>query len=97
MGFEPLLAPSEIIPQAELDQLDAFLVSGGRLIVGANAAGGDLQGRRPWQAVTSGLGPWLMDKGISVDKAFLLDANCEQLQLQQQRGAFTQIIAEKTR
>lgn len=87
-----LLGPSDIIPQEELDQLDQFLASGGRLVLGVNAVGGDLQGRRPWQAVTTGLGPWLMDKGISVGKEFLIDANCAQLQLQQQRGTFTQII-----
>ena len=77
-----LLAPSEPLPPSHLAQLDQFLRGGGRLFIGLNAVGGDLQAQAPWQAVNTGLTDWLSAKGILVEQAFLTDEECATLTMQ---------------
>ncbi|RMG71633.1 MAG: hypothetical protein D6722_06520 [Bacteroidetes bacterium] len=77
-----LLAPSQPLPPEHLAQLDQFMQGGGRLFLGLNAVGGDLQAQAPWQALNTGLTDWLSAKGILVEQAFLIDEECATLTMQ---------------
>ncbi|MEM7369090.1 MAG: Gldg family protein [Bacteroidota bacterium] len=83
-----LLGPSSTIPPDELAQLDEFLASGGRLFVGINAVGGDLQAQAPWDRISTGLENWLTGKGVMVEQAFVLDAVSAQINMQRRQGFF---------
>ena len=84
-----LLAPATPLPQNHLDQLDRFLGSGGRLLVGLNTVDGSLTPQQPqnpympqqqpqmWDRVNTGVDTWLAGKGITVEPSFLVDARSD--------------------
>lgn len=78
-----ILKPESPLPAPELAQLDKFLASGGRLFVGINAVGGDMQNmQQPWMSLSTGLESWLGQKGIMVEQSFLIDLNAPTFQFQ---------------
>jgi gliding-associated putative ABC transporter substrate-binding component GldG len=83
-----VLAPSETFPPEHLAAMDQLLASGGRLLLGLNAVGGDLQGQQMWDKTNTGLENWLSQKGIVVEQAFLTDVQCAQIQVQRRQGFF---------
>ncbi|MDX2249362.1 MAG: Gldg family protein [Bacteroidia bacterium] len=83
-----ILGPSRMIPQEDLAALDQFLASGGRLMIGINAVGGDLQAQQPWDRVNTGLDTWLSQKGIVVEQTFLTDVKSATINLQRRQGFF---------
>lgn len=80
-----ILAPTDSFPPNHLAELDQFLGSGGRLFVGVNAVGGDLN-QGFLQATQTGLEGWLSGKGINVTPTFLTDVQCGQISIQQRTG-----------
>lgn len=83
-----VLGPTQMIPPEHLAELDKFLESGGRLMVGINAVGGSLQAQTPWDRVNTGLDTWLNQKGIVVEQAFLTDVKSATINIQRQQGFF---------
>ena len=82
-----VLAPTDSFPDNHLQQLDRFLARGGKLFVGLNRVKGDFR-RAQGSAVSTGLETWLEEKGIRVNKNFLVDANCQRVSVQQPNSPF---------
>jgi len=80
-----ILAPSDTIPKDQLSQLDQFLASGGRLLAGVNAVEGDFN-QPMWTSLHTGLEDWLAQKGITVEAAFITDAQAAPITVQQRQG-----------
>ena len=77
-----LLKPTQTIPQGHLNQLDQFLASGGRLLIGIDAVQADLNQQGPWDRLSTGLENWLNTKGVMVEQSFVVDAQCSQIMIQ---------------
>ncbi len=82
-----LLAPSDSIPPAELENLSHYLDAGGNLFIGINRVSGNLQ-TQSGEVVNTGLETWLQHRGITVEPSFILDAQCGTVTIQQQQGYF---------
>lgn len=82
-----IIRPTDSIPYPHLQKLDAFLARGGRLLIAVNRVDGDLQ-RSYGMGVSNGMEGWLAQKGIAVDEAFVIDAKCGAVTVQQQQGMF---------
>lgn len=82
-----LIRPTDSLSNAELHILDKFLARGGNLLVAINRVKTDLQTLYATDQHTQ-VETWLMQKGIAVSPALVLDANCGTITLQQQQGMF---------
>ncbi|NJM17131.1 MAG: GldG family protein, partial [Bacteroidales bacterium] len=82
-----IVAPSDSIPPAQLDQLDRFLAEGGNLLVAINRVQAELS-QQYGQPLTTGLEGWLSAKGINVNNNFVIDQNCGGITVQMQQGPF---------
>jgi len=82
-----MIRPLDSVPAAHLQKLDAFMARGGRLLLALNRVDGDLQ-RSYGMAVSNGLEDWLTAKGLSIGDAFVVDAKCGAVTVQQQQGMF---------
>jgi gliding-associated putative ABC transporter substrate-binding component GldG len=78
-----IVRPMDSIPMPHLQQLEAFLARGGRLLVAMNRVDGNLQ-NSSGAPVNTGLELWLQTKGIDVEPNFVIDAQCAAVTLQQQ-------------
>ncbi len=83
-----IIAPKDSIPDAEFQQIDAFMAKGGRVYVAINRVNGDLQQQRG-TTVNTGLETWLAKKNLVVDNNFVIDATCAAVGVQQQQGFFS--------
>jgi len=82
-----IIAPKDTIPVNYFNYLDDFLSRGGRIIVAMNRVEGDLSQGMGKDEYT-GLSDWLKDKGIEVEKNFVIDASCGNVMVRQQQGLF---------
>ncbi len=83
-----LIRPTDSIPASHLQQLDAFLNRGGRLLVAVNAVDADFRTLYGTEA-HNGVRAWLQKKGIEVVPNFVVDAQCGSVSVPQQFGGFT--------
>ena len=83
-----LIAPTDSIPDWQLKMLDDYLAGGGNILIGINRVEGNLQ-QTMGVAVNTGLETWLANKGINVDKSFIVDANCGSVNVMQKQGIFS--------
>lgn len=83
-----VVRPLDTIPSSHFRKIDDFLARGGRVLVAINRVNGNLQQSRGVAAKT-GLEDWLSMKGLTVDDAFVVDAKCGSVTVQQQQGFFT--------
>jgi gliding-associated putative ABC transporter substrate-binding component GldG len=83
-----LIAPTDSIPQKQLQMLDDYLAQGGKMVVAINRVEGDLQQSMGIE-ITTGLETWLANKNIQVDKNFVVDANSGTVNVVQQQGMFS--------
>jgi ABC-type uncharacterized transport system involved in gliding motility auxiliary subunit len=87
-----IIAPKDSFSSAALHQLGAFTARGGNLVVALEHANGDLNSGMPsGTALNTGLESWLYTKGVKVFDNFVIDARCNQIQVQQQMGGFTMV------
>ncbi len=82
-----IIAPRDTIPPGYTRHLDEFLARGGRLLLALNNVEGDLQTSQGKEIYT-GFADWLKDKGVEVEKNFLIDINCSNVMVRQQQGIF---------
>lgn len=82
-----IIAPRDTIPDGYTKHLDDFLALGGRLLLAINNVEGDLQASQGKEIYT-GLADWLKEKGVEVEKNFLIDINCSNVMVRQQQGMF---------
>jgi hypothetical protein len=83
-----LIRPTDSIPERHLQQMDAFLKRGGRILVAMNSVEADFR-TRFGSAQNNNLKPWLRNKGIDVLDNFIVDAQCGSVSVPQQLGIFT--------
>ncbi|MBY0435814.1 MAG: GldG family protein [Cyclobacteriaceae bacterium] len=83
-----IIRPTDSIPAFHLQKIDAFLARGGRVLVAINRVDGNLQ-QSYGMPVSTGLENWLAQKGITVQDAFVVDAKCGSVTVQQQQGFFS--------
>ncbi len=83
-----LIRPTDSIPQNHLEQLDSFLLRGGRLLVAINRVQSEMR-TLYGIALNTGLEKWLAEKGVDVRENFIVDAKCGSVSMPQQFGAFT--------
>ena len=83
-----IVRPTDTIPPLQVQKLDAFLARGGRLLVAINRVEGHLQ-ESYGMPLTTGLETWLSKMGITIQEAFVVDAKCGSVNVQQQQGFFT--------
>jgi gliding-associated putative ABC transporter substrate-binding component GldG len=81
-------APKDSFNIEQLNVLDKYLSQGGKLFIAMNRVEGNLQTMQG-TAVNTGLETWLEEKGIKVDKDFVIDANCSNIGVSQQNGQFS--------
>ena len=82
-----IIAPKDTIPSKYFKYLDDFLARGGGLLVALNRVEGDLSQGIGKDNYT-GLSDWLKEKGVEIEKNFLLDANSGSVMVRQQQGMF---------
>jgi gliding-associated putative ABC transporter substrate-binding component GldG len=80
--------PKDSLSQAQFSQLDNFLGRGGNILAAYSAVDANMS-TASGEAVKSNFGDWLKQKGIEVEKNFLIDANCSSVMVKQQQGMFT--------
>lgn len=82
-----IIRPMDTIPFSHLARLDAFMARGGRLLLAINQVNGDMQ-RAYGMPASNGLESWLQQKGVTVENAFVVDAKCGSVTVQEQQGQF---------
>ncbi len=82
-----IVAPKDTIPPIVFTKLDAFLASGGRILVAINRVQGDFSNAQG-KSVTTGLADWLNKKGIKVEDDFIIDVNSGNVMVRQNQGMF---------
>jgi gliding-associated putative ABC transporter substrate-binding component GldG len=82
------IRPTDSIPSSHLQQVDAFVAKGGRLLVAINTVQADLRSLYG-TPVNTGMENWLRTKGIEVMQNFVVDAQCGAVTVPQQFGNFT--------
>jgi gliding-associated putative ABC transporter substrate-binding component GldG len=78
-----VVRPNDSIPPAHLQHVDEFLAHGGRLALALNRVNGNLQQAFGYAQAT-GWEQWLRQRNIIVEDAFVIDAKCGAVSLQQQ-------------
>lgn len=70
-----IAAPADTFYMGNLNILDDYLASGGKLFVAINHVEGNLQNLEG-TVKSTGLADWLESKGLSLGDSFVVDANC---------------------
>jgi gliding-associated putative ABC transporter substrate-binding component GldG len=78
-----IIRPTDSIPYADFQSLEAYLARGGKIVAAFNRVDGDLQ-NASGRPVTTGLEAWLQSKGIEAEENFVIDAQCASIGVQQQ-------------
>ncbi len=81
-------APKDSFDIKELKILDDYLKQGGNLYLAINRVDGNFQ-NLTGNPVNTGLESWLSKKGLHIDDAFVVDAQCGTVAVSQRTGAFS--------
>ncbi len=80
-----LLAPKDVFPAAHLDALDAYLASGGQMVLGINRVEVNMQAAMA-TGIETGLETWLQFKGVEIDTGLVVDVQCGAVTVPQYLG-----------
>ena len=83
-----LVRPMDSIGLDKFHLIDDFMISGGNLVLAFDQVSGDMQSLQG-TTVNNGIALWLSQKGITVQNAFITDASCGQISVQQSQGFFS--------
>ena len=78
-----VVRPTDSVSARDFSMLDAFLASGGRMVVALNRVDGNLQNAQG-TAISTGFEGWLANKGVIIEPNFVVDARCASVTAQQQ-------------
>lgn len=81
-------SPKDSLPDYYFNKLDQFLAMGKNIMINYDRVKGELQQQRG-ESVNTGLETWLLKKGIQIEEAFAIDANCASITIQQKQGYMT--------
>ena len=89
-GYKTLaiIAPTDTFTDGELAKLDAFLANGGNLYIATNQVVADLQTMQG-KVNTGNLEDWLLEKGLKIEKTFVVDRATGTVGVRQQGGFMT--------
>lgn len=89
-GYKTLaiIAPTDTFTDGELAKLDAFLANGGNLYIATNQVVADLQTMQG-KVNTGNLKDWLLEKGLKIEKNFVVDRSAGTVGVRQQSGFMT--------
>ncbi len=82
-----LLSPKDTISPQDFLKLDNFLNNGGRLFIGCDNVVGDFS-TASGNVHTTGVENWLSQKGLTIEKSFVIDVSCAFVNLAQRQGAY---------
>lgn len=82
------IKPTDTIPSAHFEAVNVFLRQGGHAVIAFNQVEGDFSTAQG-QSVFTGMSQWLATHGLQVENAFVMDATCGTVTVQQQQGFFT--------
>lgn len=82
-----LIAPKDTIPYEHFMMLDQYLAGGGKLFIGINRVSHDFATSSA-ASLRTGLENWLATKGLTVENNMVIDAQCINVNVRQQRGPF---------
>ncbi len=80
--------PQDSIPEEHFTYVEDFLQQGGNLLVSFNSVDAQLNQGMGFASYT-GMSDWLKENGLTVNKDFVVDANCGSINVQQRQGFFT--------
>lgn len=81
--------PKDSVSADQFAKLDNYLNQGGGLFIAHSAVEGDLQQGFLSKTTDVGLKSWMAKKGLAIGDAFVVDANCASVSVQQRQGFFT--------
>lgn len=82
-----IIAPKDSFPQEHLSALDDYLSRGGKMVLALNRVNADLQTQQG-SPLNNGLETWLAAKGLNLESALVIDAQCGSVTVQQNQGPF---------
>ena len=83
-----IIDPKDTIPESHFDKIDKHMSMGGSVYLAYSNLQGDLNNAYVNTAPDIGVKSWLMDKGITLNDQFLVDASCGAVTVRQQQGPF---------
>lgn len=83
-----VLNPTDTFPIEHLQQLDNFLRAGNGIFIAYSTLSGNLQNAYLSDPPDIGIESWLENKGITMEKEFVVDANSGNVSVRQQSGPF---------
>lgn len=86
------LDPGDSISPYHLHWLDEFLASGRGVVIGFSSVKSDIATSPIAEARATDMSRWLAAHGVQVQPNIVIDAQCGQVQVMQQRGMFTMQI-----
>ncbi len=85
-----IIQPKDSFKTEDLNQLDAFLARGGRMLIATSRVDANLQNAFS-STLNTGLENWLRKKGIFIKDDIIADVSCSQIQVVQNMGGFQMI------
>jgi gliding-associated putative ABC transporter substrate-binding component GldG len=83
-----IIDPKDTIPETHLQKIDNYLTAGGSVYIAYSNLEGDLSNAYLRAGPDIGLKSWLLEKGISLNDFYVIDANCGAVTVRQQQGPF---------
>jgi gliding-associated putative ABC transporter substrate-binding component GldG len=83
-----IIDPKDTIPESHFRKIDQYLARGGGIYLAFNNLQGNLQQGYLGTAPDIGIKTWLLEKGITVNDFYVIDANCGAVTVRQQQGPF---------
>jgi gliding-associated putative ABC transporter substrate-binding component GldG len=83
-----IIDPKDTFPENDLRKIDNYLSTGGSVYIAYSNLQGNLSNAYLQVAPDIGLKSWLVEKGISMNDFYIIDANCGAVTVRQQQGPF---------
>jgi len=83
-----IIDPKDTIQESHIRKIDNYLATGGAVYIAYSNLQGDLRNAYLQIGPDIGLKSWLVDKGISLNDFYIIDANCGAVTVRQQQGPF---------
>lgn len=83
-----IIDPRDTIPESHFRKLDQYLAQGGGIYLAFSNLQGNLNQAYLAAGPDIGIKSWLLEKGITVNDFYVIDANCGSVSVRQQQGPF---------
>ena len=83
-----IIDPKDTFPESHFRKLDRYLAQGGGIYLAFSNLEGNLNQAYLASGPDIGIKSWLLEKGITVNDFYVIDANCGSVSVRQQQGPF---------